>query len=113
MAASTPAPVDGRAGFLVCLGYDDWEPARVIASLAALGYRYCEWSLSHYPVGDQAALRRLVDETERGGMQVSELIAQQDFVTTDDAVWERRVANSEAAIRDAAACGIAAVNIWQ
>jgi hypothetical protein len=34
------APVDGRAGYLVCLGYDAWPPERVVESLARLGYRW-------------------------------------------------------------------------
>jgi len=103
--------VAGRAGYLVCLGYDGWAPERVVESLAGLGYRWCEWSLHHYEPGDAASLRRLKDLTEAGGLRVSELIAQQDYVTLADATWESRVTRTETAIRDAAAVGIGTVNV--
>jgi sugar phosphate isomerase/epimerase len=105
------APVAGRAGYLVCLGYDAWAPERVVESLARLGYRWCEWNTGHYPPGDAGSLRRLKAVTEAGGLGISELIAQQDYVTDDDAAWEARVALTETAIRDAAAVGIDTVNV--
>ena len=110
-AGAVAAPVAGRAGYLVCLGYDAWEPARVVESLARLGYRWCEWNTGHYTPGDAESLRRLVATTEAGGLGVSELIAQQDYVTDDDATWEARVALTTTAIRDAAAAGIGTVNV--
>lgn len=105
------APVDGRAGYLVCLGYDAWPPERVVESLAGLGYRWCEWSLHHYAPGVAGSLERLKSMTETGGLGVSELIAQQDYVTPDDGLWERRVTATETAIRDAARAGIGTVNV--
>jgi inosose dehydratase len=104
-------PAGGRAGYLVCLGYDDWPPERTVDSLAALGYRWCEWSLGHYRVGDAASLARLRSLTEQGGLKVSELIAQQDYVAPDPAIWTRRVEQTEQSIRDAAAAGIGVVNV--
>ena len=110
-ATTTTAPVAGRAGYLVCLGYDAWAPEKVVESLAGLGYRWCEWSTGHYAPGDPASLRRLKGITEAGGLGISELIAQQDYVTVSPAVWEERVARTETAIRDAAAAGIGTVNV--
>lgn len=105
------APVDGRAGYLVCLGYDTWPPERVVESLAGLGYRWCEWSLHHYEPGRPGSLENLKAVTEAGGLGVSELIAQQDYVTPDARLWEQRVAMTETAIRDAARAGIGTVNV--
>jgi len=104
-------PADGRAGYLVGLGYDDWGPERVVESLARLGYRWCEWSTHHYEPGVPGSLAELRATTEAGGLGVSELVAQQDYVTDDPAVWEQRVARTETAIRDAAAAGIGVVNV--
>jgi hypothetical protein len=55
--------VAGRAGYLVCLGYDGWAPERVVESLAGLGYRWCEWSLHHYEPGEPATSPRLKPST--------------------------------------------------
>jgi sugar phosphate isomerase/epimerase len=100
-----------RAGYLVGLGYDGWPVERVVESLAEIGYRWCEWSLHHYTLGDPRTLRQLRSTTESGGLCISELIAQQDFVTESPDLWEDRVVRTENAIRDAAAAGIATVNV--
>jgi sugar phosphate isomerase/epimerase len=105
------SPVDGRAGFLVCLGFDDWSPERTVEALSGLGYRWCEWSVVHYGAGNQEALRHLRTVTEAAGLGISELIAQQDYVTRDEDRWEQRVSTTESAIRDAAAVGIRTVNV--
>jgi sugar phosphate isomerase/epimerase len=110
-ATASAAPVAGRAGYLVCLDYDAWAPEKVVDSLAGLGYRWCEWSTGHYALGDAQGLRRLKAITEAGGLGISELIAQQDYVTLSPATWEERVARTETAIRDAAAAGIGTVNV--
>lgn len=79
--------------YMANLGYATMAPAAVCESLAGLGYQAVGWTMAHFDV-ERLARKELVDLVKLPatfGMQTGELVVQQDVVTTDDALFERRV----------------------
>jgi sugar phosphate isomerase/epimerase len=80
--------------FMASLGYRSMAPEVVCESLARVGYGAVGWTLSHFDVmaKPRSGLVGLVRLPERFGMRTGELVIQQDLVTADDALFDRRVA---------------------
>jgi sugar phosphate isomerase/epimerase len=79
--------------YMANLGYASMAPEAVCESLARLGYSGVGWTLAHFDVSarPRAELVALVDLPWRFGMATGELVVQQDVVTTDEALFDRRV----------------------
>ena len=79
--------------FMASLGYASMAPEAVCESLAELGYSAVGWTLAHFDVHNKprAELVDLIRLPHRFGMQVGELVVQQDLVTTDDALLAQRI----------------------
>jgi hypothetical protein len=75
------------------LGYQSMAPEAVCESLARVGYGAVGWTLSHFDVAakPRKELVELIGLPQRFGMRTGELVIQQDLVTADDALFERRV----------------------
>jgi sugar phosphate isomerase/epimerase len=79
--------------YMANLGYQSMAPEAVCESLARVGYAAVGWTLSHFDVATKPRkeLIDLVRLPQRFGMRTGELVIQQDLVTADDALFERRV----------------------
>jgi len=103
-----------KLAFLASLGYAEMAPRDVVASLAGLGYEAVEWTLHHFnPRTHSAAeLRDLVAITREGGLEISEVVVQQDLVCLDEAQRRDRIALCLECIEAAAACGVSTLNFF-
>lgn len=100
--------------FMASLGYAQIAPAAVCESLASLGYDGVEWPFQFFdPRRTGAEERRaLVDEAERHGLAVSELVVQQDYVTNEPPLREDRILLTLECIDAAADMGVSTVNLF-
>jgi sugar phosphate isomerase/epimerase len=103
-----------KYGFLAGLGFTAMEPAEVVGTLAELGYDSVEWTLAHFnpQVHAPADLARVAEVTRSAGLEISELVVQQDLVTRDGAALEARCRLIEDCARAAADNGIPTLNLF-
>jgi sugar phosphate isomerase/epimerase len=100
--------------FMASLDFVTWPPEKTVATLAKIGYGAVEWTLAQFnpqkkPLRD---LERLVRITQDGGLALSEVVVQQDLLTTDDALRARRAKLIQNCIEAAAHCGITTLNVF-
>lgn len=103
-----------KLAFMASLGYARMAPQEVVASLARLGYEAVEWTLGHFNPRQhsEAALRELVAIAQEGGLDISEVVVQQDVVCLDEARRQDRIALCLECIEAAATCGISTLNFF-
>ncbi len=103
-----------KIAYLASLGFGAMPAAEVVDHLSELGYAGVEWTLAHFNprVHDAAALRHVVEVTHSANMVPTELVVQQDYVHTDDALREDRVALTLECIEACAEHGITTVNLF-
>ena len=79
--------------YMANLGYQSMLPEAVCESLARIGYGAVGWTLSHFDVAAKPRMElvELIRLPQQFGMRTGELVIQQDLVTVDDALFERRV----------------------
>ncbi len=103
-----------KYAFLASLGFAPMEPARVVGTLAELGYDGVEWTLAHFhpQAHTPAQLAAVVEATRAGGLGISELVVQQDMVQRDTTRFDTHCGLIEDCIRAAADHGIPALNVF-
>lgn len=103
-----------RIAFLASLGFSKWEPDEVVKTLSDLGYSGVEWTLAHFNPRNksEAELRRLVEVTAGKGMEVSEIVVQQDFVSLDEKLREDRISLVKECIEAAGKTGVGTINLF-
>jgi len=104
-------PLAERWGYATTPGFEGWEPARIAGELAALGYRFLEWTPDFCMVGDRG-IEVLVKATQAAGLEVSQVLAMADHVTGDDAQRQGAVDLTCRIIDGASANGIGKVGIY-
>lgn len=80
-----------RIAFLAGLGFVCWPPDKVVKALADLGYDGIEWTTAHFSAADPGKARRAVELTREAGLEVSRIMAHEDFVCLDERERERRI----------------------
>jgi sugar phosphate isomerase/epimerase len=102
-----------RIAFLASLGYIGRSPAEVCRSLASLGYTGVEWTLHHFDprIHTPAARQELVRTTHEFGLEISELVVQQDVVCLDPDELRDRVSLTLQCIEAAGEMGVGAINV--
>jgi sugar phosphate isomerase/epimerase len=105
---------EDRIGFMASLGLARMPATRVVAELRALGYRAVEWTAVHFNPRTKSAteLRGLVEMARNEGLATSEVVVQQDYVTTDEARRADRIAYTLEAIEACAEAGVSTVNLF-
>ena len=100
--------------FMASLSYATMQPHQVVSSLAEIGYEAVGWTLAHFNprthTSDQ--LLELVELTRKGGLEVGEIVVQQDYITLDDALRKDRIKLSIECIEAAASCGLPVLNFF-
>jgi sugar phosphate isomerase/epimerase len=85
--------------------------SEAMSVLKEAGYDGVEWMLGQH-FQDAAGLRKLVAETRRKGLDVSDAMCWQDFVTLDKDVRRKRVATQKEMIAATAASQVPIVNMF-
>ena len=103
-----------KVGFMASLGYAQMPPEKVVNSLASCGYEAVEWTPSHFNprTHTPAQRKQLVEITHDAGLEVSEVVVQQDMVCLDEAERRDRMALCLECIAAAAECGISTLNFF-
>jgi len=103
-----------KLGFMASLGYTGWEVEDVLKSLSRLSYDAVEWPFSFFnPRAKSAKERRaLVQKTRDHGLEVSEVVVQQDLVVLDDAARKDVVQLVLETIEAAAEAGVGTLNLF-
>lgn len=103
-----------KVAFLAGLGFTAMEPAQVVGTLAELGYDGVEWTLAHFnpQAMSPPQLARVAEVTRAAGLQISELVVQQDLVQRDEGELDARCRLIEDCARAAADNGIPALNLF-
>lgn len=105
---------EDRIGFMASLGFAGMAPAEVVSQLKELGYSAVEWGSAHFNPRTKSAaeLRELADITRDGGLAISEVVVQQDYVCLDEAAREDRIALTIETIEACADAGVRTVNLF-
>jgi sugar phosphate isomerase/epimerase len=103
-----------KPAFMASLSYTQMAPQEVVHSLAHLGYQAVEWTLSHFNprTHTETELKGLVDITHQAGLDISEVVVQQDVVCLDETRRQDRIALCLECIAAAAACGVSTLNFF-
>ncbi len=105
---------ENRIGFMASLGFSQMPPLEVVQHLKQLGYSAVEWTAAHFNprTKSSGALEELVALTRNEGLETSEVVIQQDYVTLDDEVREKRVRYTVECIEACSELGIRVVNLF-
>jgi sugar phosphate isomerase/epimerase len=103
-----------KIGFLAGLDFTGWEPRKVIDILSSLGYSGVGWTLSHFNprTNSREQLRQIVKITKSAGMEISEIVVQQDLVNKEDDLRKDRVELVKEAIAICGELGVGSVNLF-
>jgi sugar phosphate isomerase/epimerase len=103
-----------QLGFMASLNFAQWPPEKTVAVLAEIGYGAVEWTLAQFDPRTHSAnqLASLVRVSLAEGLQVSEIVVQQDLLTNDRALRDRRAKLIEDCIVAAADSGVTTINVF-
>jgi len=103
-----------RIGYLASLGFAHMKPEEVLKSLSELGYKGVEWTMAHFNPRNKSTeeLKELVRLTEDFGMEISEVVVQQDFVTFDEGASKDRIDLVKECIQAAGEIGVKVLNVF-
>lgn len=103
-----------KLAFMASLDFASWQPERFLESLSNLGYDGVEWTLSHFSpmIKSQEELRKLVELTKSYGLEVSEVVVQQDVVCLDEKLRKDRIDSVTECIVAASEAGIKVINVF-
>lgn len=103
-----------KYAFLAGLGFASMEPEEVVGTLAELGYDGVEWTLAHFNPQTKSPeeLAAMAEATRAAGLEISEVVVQQDLVQRDAAEMDARCSLIEDCIKAAADNAIPALNVF-
>ncbi len=107
--------IDNRKfAFMASLGFASWQPERILESLSNLGYDGVEWTLSHFNprTKSQEELRKLVELTKSYGLEVSEVVVQQDVVNLNEKIRRDRIELVKECIEVVSEVGVNIINLF-
>lgn len=103
-----------QLGFMASLDFTKWPPEKTVQTISEAGYGAVEWTLAQFnpqrmPSGELDHLIRL---TREAGLEVSEIVVQQDLLTMDTSLRSQRAKLIQDCIVAAAHCGVRTLNIF-
>lgn len=92
---------------------ETWPSAKVIQTLSELGFASVDWSSSHFDPLKQPSsdFVDLVERSRSAGLEVSQLLVPEDFITPDVALREERLQRVLAGITAASEAGVRSVGL--
>jgi len=105
---------DWKFGFLASLDFRFWEAEKVVVALSKIGYEGVEWTLSHFNPRTKTLtdLQRLISTTRDHGLEISEVVVQQDVVTLDEKARRDRIDLVKECIKAAGQVGVKTINLF-
>lgn len=103
-----------KFAFMASLDFASWRPERILESLSNLGYDGVEWTLSHFNprTKSEEELRKLVELTKSYGLEVSEVVVQQDVVNLNEKIRRDRIDLVKKYIVTASEVGVKILNLF-
>ena len=103
-----------KFAFMASLDFADMSAEAVCETLADIGYAGIEWTLRHFNPRKHAPkdLKELVRITRSHGLDVSELVVQQDLVMKDEDARRDRIRFVMECIQAASEAGITTLNVF-
>lgn len=100
--------------FMASLGYSHMPPRRVAASLSGIGYQAVGWTLAHFNPRSHSKeyLAEVVKASHDYGLDIGEIVVQQDYVSLDEQVRSDRIRLSLECIAAAADHGLTVLNFF-
>jgi sugar phosphate isomerase/epimerase len=101
-------------GFSAYLDFARWPTENIVEAIAQAGYRAIGYTLAHFNprTKSTAELKTLMQITELAGLAVSEVVVQQDLLTTDGRLRADRIKLIEECIQAAAEVGVQILNVF-
>jgi sugar phosphate isomerase/epimerase len=101
-------------GFMASLEFRLWKPDRVAETLSKMGYQGVEWTMAHFDPRSKSLreLSDLVKISEKYGLEVSEIVVQQDMVTLDEKLRDNRLNLVKECISAASQVGVKTLNVF-
>lgn len=90
------------------------KPEEILSTLSKIGYKGVEWTLTHFNPRERniQELKKLVDMTQEYGMEISEVVVQQDVVSLDEQTRNDRIKLVEECINAAKEVGVGTLNLF-
>lgn len=103
-----------QLGFMASLDFARWPPERTVQTLAELGYGAIEWTLAQFHPHNRSMsdLESLVRLTHAAGLQISEIVVQQDLLSANQSLRRERIKLVADCICAAARCGVGTINVF-
>jgi len=103
-----------KVSFLAGLDFTKWKALEVVKALKQLGYDGVEWTLAHF--NPRTMSRQQLAETVRitrdNGLEISELVVQQNYVWIDEAKRKDAVALTKECIQACGEHNIPVINVF-
>src|SRR5215831_19161729 len=101
-------------GFMASLDFATWPPEQTVETLADAGYGAVGWTLAQFDPRTKSRdeLKRLIRLTRERGLEIAEIVVQQDLLTRDAAVQAARTGLIADCIAAAADCGVSTLNVF-
>ena len=101
-------------GFMASLDFAQWPPEKTVGALAEVGYGAVEWTLAQFDprTKNPSELEHLVKIAQGAGLGVSEVVVQQDLLTTDKRQRENRAKLVADCILGASYAGVKTLNVF-
>lgn len=105
---------DWKFGFMASLDFYSWKAEKIVAELSRIGYKGVEWTLSHFNPRTRSIkdLEALVKTTENYGLEISEVVVQQDVVTLNTELRNDRINLVKECIKAADQVGVETINLF-
>jgi len=103
-----------KFAFMASLDFASWQPERILESLSNLGYDGVEWTLSHFNprTKSREELRKLAELTKSYGLEVSEVVVQQDVVNLNEKIRRDRIELVKECIEVVSEVGVNIINLF-
>jgi len=90
------------------------KPEEILSTLSRIGYKGVEWPLAHFNPREKSIpeLKEVVEKTQEYGMEVSEVVVQQDVVSLDEGTRMDRIKLVEECINAAREVGVSTLNLF-
>lgn len=103
-----------KFAFMASLDFASWQPERILESLSNLGYDGVEWTLSHFNprTKSREELRKLAELIKSYGLEVSEVVVQQDVVNLNEKIRRDRIELVKECIEVVSEVGVNIINLF-
>ena len=103
-----------KIGFMPTGSYNGMPVASICDSLKKIGYDAVEWHLGFFCPRrhNYAQLKEIVNISQRSGLEISEIVVQQDLVTKDDQKRYDNIKYVKECIEVFSSLGITTINLF-